>query len=444
MIYSNPSNLKEKDIDKFTEKSRVLIYNNDGEILLSHYNGIYMLPGGKCEKGENSFQALKREIKEELGVSLDVEKVKYLNTLYQYQANYIKANGDILNRLVKTNVYIVNLSLDLTNLNNNLSEREKADGFRLLWVKKEDLPKLLKEESINPRKIYFDEELKLIMNDYLKDDKYIDMHTHTIYSDGELTPEELIKQAKENNIGVLSITDHDTINALKYIDENKENIDLEYIKLIPGVELSAASKKGTMHILGYDIDINNKELNEELNNQRKRRTYRVITLLNQLKLDYNIEFSHDDIKELFSKKGNLGRVDLAKLCVKYGYASSTQDAFDKYLIEAYEKVRDSSDKLSYIDCINLIKNANGYAVLAHPYQLLLEDSELEELIVKMKEEGLSGIEAYHSGHTKEDIEKYLELAKKYDLVITSGSDFHGINVKPEVKLAMPKIKTLSK
>jgi hypothetical protein len=176
------------------------------------------------------------------------------------------------------------MDINLNNIKNNLTEREKKGGFQLEWIDKYKLRELLiNYNSTNPRSEFFHDELRIVLGRYLwlhdidlidknyeklkrKKTKYIDMHTHTIYSDGELTPEELIKQAKENNIGVFSITDHDTINALKYIDKNKENIDLEYIQLIPGVELSAESKKGTMHILGYNFDIRNQELNEVLDN----------------------------------------------------------------------------------------------------------------------------------------------------------------------------------
>lgn len=460
----NPMKISDSVIGEVKKKVRLLICNSNDEILVVKYNDIYMLPGGSLEENEMFNKAIKkalrREIKEEVGIDIINQQIEYLQNIICYQEDYPKENGKLVNRRVTTYYYKTRMDINLNNIKNNLTEREKKGGFQLEWIDKYKLRELLiNYNSTNPRSEFFHDELRIVLGRYLwlhdidlidknyeklkrKKTKYIDMHTHTIYSDGELTPEELIKQAKENNIGVFSITDHDTINALKYIDKNKENIDLEYIQLIPGVELSAESKKGTMHILGYNFDIRNQELNEVLDNQRKRRTYRVISLLNILNSDYNIEFNHDDIKDLFNKKGNLGRVDLAKLCIKYGYATSVQEAFDKYLIEAYEKIRSNSKKLSYLECFNLIKNAGGYTFLAHPNQLLLEDDELEELIVKMKQEGLDGIEVYHSGHSKEETRKYLELADKYNLLISSGSDFHGINVKPNVKLANPKTKVL--
>ena len=102
-----------------------------------------------------------------------------------------------------------------------------------------------------------------IINTYKENEKLIDLHAHTTYSDGELTPSELIRSAIEKNIGVLAITDHDTINGIKQINKNDSFIVDSGIKIINGIELSAKVPKGRMHILGYGIDINNKKLNDE-------------------------------------------------------------------------------------------------------------------------------------------------------------------------------------
>lgn len=265
----------------------------------------------------------------------------------------------------------------------------------------------------------------------LVNNKYIDMHTHSIYSDGELEVDELIKKAISNNVGILSITDHDTllgINKAREIYNNKE------IDIINGIELSAKVDKGRMHILGYDFDINNKALNDKMDELKVNSIYAIIACLNQIKIDYNIKFKEDEIKEIINRIGNIGRPLVAKLIVKYGLAKSVDDAFDLYLTPAYNKTRVNNKGIKAKECIHLIKDANGLSVLAHPNQLLMDDYELEETLKKLISYGLDGIEVYHSGHSKEEVEKYLNLANKYNLLISAGSDYHGDNVKPDIEL----------
>ena len=276
--------------------------------------------------------------------------------------------------------------------------------------------------------------LENIIKPYLESEKVIDMHSHTNYSDGELSPIELIKHAIENRVGIIAITDHDTLNGIKNVDRNDKIIIDSGIQIINGIELTAQPQKGTMHILGYDIDLNNKELNDVMITLKNSSTNRTLSIMEQIKRDYKIIFSHEDIKELINSNHNLGRPDLAKLCVKYGYAQSVPDAFEKYLIDAYNKTLTVNKRLSYEECIKLITGANGIPVLAHPKTLGLSKDELTTLIEQMAECGLKGIEVYHSSHTKEEMQMYLEIAKKFNLLVSGGSDFHGHTVKPTVYL----------
>lgn len=285
-----------------------------------------------------------------------------------------------------------------------------------------------------------------IIKPYEESDKIIDLHTHTNYSDGELSPNELIRLAVKNKIGILAITDHDTVAGLNNIDYNMP--ELKYLRLIPGIELNAKVNKGTMHILGYNIDKDNIPLNQKLYELRSTNANRIISILEQIKKDYNIVFDYEDLRSLFTAKHNLGRPDIAILCVKNGYANSVQDAFDKYLKEANNKVRGKNKVLTYQECITLILNSGGIPVLAHPKTLELTEKELLILIKEMVSYGLQGIEVYHSTHTKEEIELYLYIANKYNLLISGGSDYHGITVKPDIELGTGrnnnlKIKKLS-
>ena len=263
--------------------------------------------------------------------------------------------------------------------------------------------------------------------------KYIDLHAHTNYSDGELSPDELIKLAIKNNIGTLAITDHDTIEGVKNITYRPKNI-----QIINGIELSAKVDVGTMHILGYDIDIQNKDLNNKLIELKDNSVNSVLSVIEQIKKDYNIFFTYQELKELINANHNLGRPDIARLLIKKGYVKTVQEAFDKCLIDAYNKIKGQKKGIHYSQCIDLILKSNGIPVLAHPKTLKLTDKELLLLLKDMIKCGLIGIEAYHSTHTKEEVSKYIKIANELGLVISGGSDYHGIITKPDIELGYGK------
>lgn len=280
--------------------------------------------------------------------------------------------------------------------------------------------------------------MEKIIIPYRKSEKSIDMHTHTNYSDGDLSPEKLIRLAIDKRIGTLAITDHDTIEGIKKVNRNENIIVDSGIEIINGIELSAKTDKGRMHILGYGIDLKNKALNKKMIDLKDNSINSVLSIMEQIKRDYGIRFGYDDIKELVNANHNLGRPDLAKLCVKYGYATSSQDAFDKYLIDAHNKTRQTSKGLQYQECLELIKNSGGIPVLAHPKSLELSEKEFLILLKEMISCGLKGIEVYHSSHSKEEMNYYLKIANKYGLLISGGSDFHGKTVKPDIELGTGK------
>lgn len=269
-------------------------------------------------------------------------------------------------------------------------------------------------------------------------EKLIDMHTHTNYSDGELSPEELIKLAIFKNIKTLAITDHNTIEGIKTINRNSSLIINSGINIINGIELSAKVDRGTMHILGYNIDINNTTLNKKLLTLKDNSINSILSILEQIKRDYGIVFGYEDIKELINANHNLGRIDIAKLCIKYGYASNIKDAFNKYLISAYNKTKDMNKKMNYQECLELIRNSGGITVLAHPKSLNLSEKEFLILLKDMIKCGLEGIEVYHSTHTQEEIAGYQQMANQYNLLISGGSDYHGKGIKPDIELGTGK------
>lgn len=317
----------------------------------------------------------------------------------------------------------------------NIKEKINMENYKSspqVWLEKQDFEDKSSIDTLN--RLYFDN----IIKPYRASDKIIDLHTHTNYSDGDLSPYELIRLAIEKRVGILGITDHDTLDGIKQIDKTNSLIVDSGIQIIDGVELSAKVSKGRMHILGYDIDINNVNINKEMEKIKDNSINSVLSIMEQIKRDYGIVFGYSDIKELVNSNHNLGRPDLAKLCVKYGYASSIQDAFNKYLIEAYNKTRSTSKGLSYQECIELILQSKGIPILAHPKSLELSEKEFLILLKEMINSGLKGIEVYHSSHTEEEIKYYLEIANKYDLLISGGSDYHGKTIKPDIELGTGK------
>lgn len=278
-------------------------------------------------------------------------------------------------------------------------------------------------------------------------EKLIDLHTHTNYSDGDLSPNDLIKLANKHNINVLAITDHNTIEGLLAVDRNNPIIKNGELKLISGIELYTNFSNGKMHILGYDININNEFLNHKVEDLRDDSVNSVLSIMEQIKRDYGIVFGYEDIRDMINANRNLGRTDIARLCVKYGHASSIRDAFNKYLINAHNKTKRFVKRPCFEECFDIIKKSEGIPVLAHPRLLRLKEKELLILMREMVDKGLMGIEVYHSSHTKEDIELYSRIAKEFDLLVSGGSDYHGKTVKPDIEIGTGqdnlKIKSLS-
>ncbi len=256
----------------------------------------------------------------------------------------------------------------------------------------------------------------------------IDLHSHSVHSDGTLTPKQLINLAKKSNINIYAITDHDDIEGSKKLIESNH----QGLKVYSGVELNAKVDKGQMHILGYNFDLYNEELNNRLKELKTFSINNIKLYINQLEEDFDIHLPKEDLDNLLSSVGNIGRPQLALILVKYGYCSSVSEAFDKYLMD--DKVRKIKKTITKEDCISLINNAGGIAVLAHPWTLKLTDEELYEELKYLVSLGLKGIEIYHSKNTKEQIEYYKQLAKEFNLITTGGTDYHGKEIKPEIEL----------
>lgn len=239
-----------------------------------------------------------------------------------------------------------------------------------------------------------------------------DLHLHTTASDGSRTPTEIIKWGKSNGLELMAITDHDTVGGLK---EGMAAAKQEGIKFVPGLEISSYSIC-EIHVLGYNIDFENKEFIERLNevqNQRKERNIRIGEKLKELGINLDFDFAGDGV----------GRMNMAREIVKEGYCSDVAEVFDKYL-GVYGKAYCTAKRMTPIDAVKLIKDFGGFASLAHPKKYLL-DKRLEILVSGLKSYGLDGIEVNYPGHSEQDIKLLNAMCQKYRLLPTGGSDFHG-------------------
>lgn len=260
--------------------------------------------------------------------------------------------------------------------------------------------------------------------------KRVDLHTHSIYSDGCNTPQEILEKARKKNITTLAITDHDNIEGSKELIR----IGTGKIRVYSGVELTIKVKKGRFHLLGYNIDLENEQLNKELKEIKETSIYNTLLYIEKLKQEFGIPIPKEEIDNLLKIKGNIGRPQIAHILIKLGYCSTVKEAFDRYLITVYEKSRRKKKGISAEEGIDLIKNAGGEPIIAHPNSLKLKNQELDQYVKYLKEHGLSGLETIHINESNEERKFYHELAQKYDLLETGGTDFHGITVKPDVEL----------
>lgn len=243
-----------------------------------------------------------------------------------------------------------------------------------------------------------------------------DLHTHTNYSDGHHTPEELILKAKDAGLNYLAITDHDNVDGIEEAIELGKQHD---IYIVPGAEISAEHNGKETHILAYFLNYKNEELLDYLKNFRKERLKRaekIVVKLNEL----NIPLKLEDV--LLRVKGNasIGRPHIAIALIEGGLVSSYYDAFNKLIGEdkpAYVKKPNISAK----DAISLINRCGGLSFIAHPGKSLRNNNSLFELI----ELGIDGIEVIHPSHNDYDIEYFKDIASQYFLLESGGSDFHG-------------------
>ena len=256
--------------------------------------------------------------------------------------------------------------------------------------------------------------------------KYTDLHTHTTFSDGTFTPEELIIKAKEIKLASVAITDHDTVDG---IPDALEAGKKHGLKVIPGIEIATHytdEKETEIHIVGLFIDHKNEKLNFLLKGiieNRESRNLLMVKKLNELGFDV----SYDELKDI-AGGSVISRAHYARLLVEKGYVNDMYDAFSKYIGDG-KKAFVKRSLLKPEDAIKAITDAGGVAILAHPTLYDMNFRQIRKMASEFMEYGLKGIEVMYSTYTYEQEHEVTRIADDLGLLYSGGSDFHGTNKK---------------
>ena len=253
----------------------------------------------------------------------------------------------------------------------------------------------------------------------------VDLHTHSNASDGKFSPDAIVRMAAELGLKYLALTDHDTVAGIPAAQEAAHAYP--ELTFIPGVEISTDTTEGEVHMLGYFIDINDTEFTRAVERFRDSRQGRAKGMIAKLaKMGMNIDWAR--VQEL-AGDGVIGRPHIARAMMEKGYITTFEEAFDRYIGHggpAYVE----RDKMTPAEAVELILCANGLPVLAHPFTV----TDPEKLVKELKVAGLTGLEAYYKDASPNDTKNMLQLAQRYGLIVTGGSDYHGAGENNEVKL----------
>ena len=259
----------------------------------------------------------------------------------------------------------------------------------------------------------------------------IDLHSHTNESDGSFSPFELVELAQQTGLEALAISDHDTFAGY---DQALPEAKARGLDLICGIELSTripGTKARTVHLLGYFLrhapPTEFRAWLEEMLAGRRDRNQRLITSLREK----GVEIELAEVERL--GRTLTGRPHFARILIDKGYASNFDDAFRRYLGESAPTYVERYAPYVAM-AIQRVLGAGGLPVIAHPIRLGIHDHAAEESFIgELRDAGLRGIEVFHSDHRPADMERYAGIARKYNLLVTGGSDFHGA-IKPQISL----------
>ncbi len=260
----------------------------------------------------------------------------------------------------------------------------------------------------------------------------VDLHIHSTASDGTKTPAELLRVAHSKGLSVISVTDHDTFGGIPEAIATAEDLKQTFI---PGIEFSVnIENRSSVHLLGYfphtNIDVlidPDTPLGEAVSfilGGRDRRNPKILEKL----AECNVHIRMEDVERIAGGEV-IGRPHIARAILEAGYIKNMREAFDLYLAKAKPAYVDR-ERLPIKDVVSLIAEAGGYPVLAHPYYIDLSRLELEEFLRELRWVGLVGVEAYYPRHTADFTNWLVQTARRLGLVITGGTDFHGLKEIP--------------
>lgn len=257
-------------------------------------------------------------------------------------------------------------------------------------------------------------------------EKYIDLHTHSLKSDGSMTPAEVVREAKRAGLTAIALSDHDTVDG---IEEAVAEGEKQGVEVVPAIEFSVISETET-HILGYFIDITNPDLQrvlKEVVDLRIQRNYVTCQRLNELGFNITIE----EVRAL-APNNFVGRAHFARVLMDKGYTESVKEGFDKYM-SAGQYAYCEQQRLTAKEAIELIRKCGGLSFLAHPHLTKFNDNKIRAYLEELKSYGLNGLEGYYTDYTPEMQEKYQSMAKELGLMISGGTDFHA-KMKPHISI----------
>lgn len=245
----------------------------------------------------------------------------------------------------------------------------------------------------------------------------IDLHMHTVFSDGASTPEELVKACLEQKLEAIAVTDHDNTESLVHVQKAAEGTGLE---IIPGIEFNTYLGPQEVHVLGYFIDPNDELMLDVIDKHREARVGQMHEFAESLKKIGKVNITYDDIRKQASSEGVMGRPHVAMALIEKGVVSTIGEAFGKYLSRG-TKTYVPRHTCTPHEAVEAIYESGGIPVIAHPKEM----PGIEDLATDLMNYGLRGLEAYHRSHNPVLIELHCSLAEKLGLIVTGGTDFHG-------------------
>lgn len=253
-----------------------------------------------------------------------------------------------------------------------------------------------------------------------------DLHIHTNYSDGVFSPEKIVDAAIEADLDVIALTDHDNILSYDIAQEYLKKLEKgnkKTIKVIRGIEVNTIYKGYEIHILGYFMDPENSDFNELIKTQQLARTKQTKEIINLLNKKEGIKIKLEDITSQVAPGGSIGRPHIAKAITNAGGTGSVIEAYNKYINDS-SPVYVQRKTVSPHDAVEILYDAGGVPVIAHPHDIDIAESLIKELM----HYGLRGIEAYHRKHSPAIVEYFSTMAEELGLIVTGGSDFHAPNI----------------